>query len=92
VNQNRFVIRNDWADVLAVCVEPESALVHLNQGEEVVVHDTFAEFPATVKFTRSGVGEPILSIWPGDGDILAEKNGVNILDLVMGKLIGAPAT
>ncbi|HXD85417.1 MAG TPA: hypothetical protein VN641_02915 [Urbifossiella sp.] len=91
MNQNRFVIRNDWTDVLAVCVEPESALVHLCKGEEVVIHDTFAEFPATVKFSRSGEGQPILSIWPGDGDILAEKDGVNVLESAVDQRVSVKA-
>ena len=35
-----------------------------------------------VKLTASVKGEPILSIWPGDGEVRVEKDGVDVFDLI----------
>jgi hypothetical protein len=81
-HHNHFVIRNDLSKSLTLAIEPEGAFFSLSKGEEVSVFDVFTAAPVTVKFTNSDKGEPILSIWPGDGDVRVEKDGVDVLDLL----------
>src|SRR5262245_46453616 len=81
-HQNRFVIRNDLSRPLTLNIEPEGALFPLGKGEEVSVIDVFTIAPVTIKLTSSEEGEPIVSIWPGDGDLRVEKEGVEVLDLI----------
>jgi hypothetical protein len=80
--QSQFVIRNDLSKSLTLNIEPEGAYFALGKGEEVSVTDVFTTVPVTVKVSASGKGEPIVSIWPGDGDVRIEKDGVNVLDLI----------
>jgi len=80
--QNRFVIRNCSPKTLALNVEPEGVFFPLGQGEEVSVRDTFSTAPVTVKITTTDAGDPVLSIWPGDGEVKVEKDGVDVLDLL----------
>jgi hypothetical protein len=77
-----FVIRNDLSTSLLLNMEPEGAFFALGRGEEVSVSDVFTTAPVTLKLTNSDGGEPILSIWPGDGEVRVEKNGVDVLDLL----------
>lgn len=81
-NHNRFVIRNDSLKALTLNIEPEGVFFPLNEGDKVSVSDAFISFPVTVKITNNDAGDPILSIWPGDGDVKVEKDGVNVLDLL----------
>lgn len=82
VHSNRFVIRNDLPRSLTLNLEPERAFIPLGLGEEVSVTDVFTSAPVTVKLTRSDQGDPIISIWPGDGDVRVEKDGVDVFDLI----------
>lgn len=81
-DRNQFVIRNDLPQSLILNIEPEGAFFPLEKDEEVSVIDMFTTAPVTVKLTNSDRGETILSIWPGDGEVRVEKNGVNVLDLL----------
>jgi hypothetical protein len=81
-NRNQFVIHNDLPQTLTLNIEPEGALFSLGKGAEVTVFDVFTHTPVTLKLTTSDKGGPILSIWPGDGDVRVEKDGVDLLDLV----------
>jgi hypothetical protein len=81
-HHNHFVIRNDLSKFLTLNIEPEGAFFPLGQGEEVSVTDVFTTAPVTVKLTNSDKGDPILSIWPGDGEVRVEKGGVDVLDLL----------
>jgi hypothetical protein len=81
-HKNHFVIRNELAGSLTLNIEPEGAFFPLGKGEEVSVFDVFTTAPVTVKLTHSDRGEPILSIWPGDGEVRVEKDGVDVLDLL----------
>jgi hypothetical protein len=80
--QNQFVIRNDLSRSLTLNIEPEGAFFPLGKGEEVSVFDVFTTAPVTLKLTNSERGDPILSIWPGDGEVRVEKDGVDVLDLL----------
>ena len=81
-NPSRFVIRNDLAEPLSLNIEPEGALFSLASGEEVSVIDEFASQPVTVKLSKSERGGLVASIWPGDGEVRVEKDGVDVLDMV----------
>ena len=81
-HHNQFLIRNDLSKSLILNIEPEVAFFPLGKGEEVSVSDVFTTAPVTVKLTNSDKGDPILSIWPGDGNVRVEKNGVDVLDLL----------
>lgn len=78
----QFVVRNDSPKAVTLNVEPEGVFFALGAGEEVRVCDAFTTDPVTLKLTTSDVGDPILSIWPGDGDVRVEKNGVELFDLI----------
>ncbi|HBI45409.1 MAG TPA: hypothetical protein DDY78_21535 [Planctomycetales bacterium] len=81
-HHNRFIIDNHSADSLALYIEPEGAFFPLAPGEEVSVSDEFTTSPVTIRLTASAKGEPILSIWPGDGEVRVEKDGVDVFDLL----------
>jgi hypothetical protein len=81
-HSNQFVIRNDLCSSLILNIEPEGAFFPLGKGEEVSVFDRFTTAPVTVKLTSSDGGGPIVSIWPGDGEVTVKKNGVDVLDLL----------
>ncbi len=81
-HHNHFVVRNDLSKPLTLNIEPEGAFFPLGEGEEVSITDVFTMAPVTVKLTSSDSGEPILSIWPGDGEVRVEKGGVDVLDLL----------
>lgn len=82
VHHNQFVIRNDRSRPLILNIEPEGVFFALEQGEEVTVFDVFAMVPVTVKLAESDSGSPVLSIWPGDGEVQVKKNGIDVLDLL----------
>jgi hypothetical protein len=79
---NHFVIRNDSSEALTLNIEPEGAFFPLPKGEEVSVIEVFTSAPVTIKLSKSDKGQPIISIWPGDGEVRVEKNGANIFDLI----------
>jgi hypothetical protein len=81
-HHNRFVIRNELSRPLTLNIEPEGAFFPLGKGEDVSVFDVFTTVPVTVKLTNSDRGDPILSIWPGDGEVRVEKDGVDVFDLL----------
>jgi hypothetical protein len=83
---NHFLIRNDLPDMVTLNIEPEGALVSLRPGEEVSVTDVFTDSPVTVKLTRTSKGDPVLSIWPGDGDVRVEKGGVDVFRLLQDRV------
>jgi hypothetical protein len=79
---NQFVISNDHVTPLILIVEPEATELALAKDEHVVVKDAFKKEPVTIQFSKSQTGEPIVSIWPGDGELTVEKDGVDVLELV----------
>ena len=81
-HNNRFAIRNDFSKSLMLNIEPDGAFFALGKGEEVSVDDVFTKAPVTVKLTRSDKGEPIVSLWPGDGEVKVEKDGVDVFNLI----------
>jgi len=80
--RNQFIISNSMAKPLLLAIEPEGSFYPLQKGQEVSVTDRYTSAPVTVKVTNSEQGDTILSIWPGDGDVTIEKDGVDVLDLV----------
>jgi hypothetical protein len=79
-SQSRFVIRNDLPRAVILSIEPEGVFFPLGEEEEVSVVDVFTTHPVTLRLGRSDQGDPIASIWPGDGEVRVEKEGVDILD------------
>jgi hypothetical protein len=79
-NHNRFVIQNGLPGPMVVNVEPECVQVALSAGEKVTVQDTFENEPVTLK-VESDNGDTIISVWPGDGEVRVEKDGVDVFDL-----------
>jgi hypothetical protein len=82
LRHSHFVIRNDLPRSLILNIEPEGAFFPLAKGEEVSVLDVFTSAPVTVTFTNSEKGDPIVSVWPGDGAVRVEKAGVDVFDLI----------
>ena len=80
--QSHFLLRNESSRPLVLNIEPEGAFVPLNGGEEVSVRDTFLNDPVTLKVSISDKEGPIISIWPGDGEVKVEKGGVDVLDFM----------
>ena len=80
-NHSRFVIQNDLPGPVIVNIEPECVQVSLSSGETVTVRDVFEEAPVTLK-VESDKGDTIISIWPGDGEVRVEKDGVDVFDLI----------
>ena len=89
--RNHFVIRNDLPKLLTLDIEPEGTFFRLRNGEEVTVFDEFAIRPVTIKLSHSESGEPIVSIWPGDGEVRVEKDGVDVFDLLQSEASGVTA-
>lgn len=79
---SRFALRNELADPVFLHIEPEGVCLALGSEEEVSVIDEFVSQPVTVKCSKSEDGQLIISIWPGDGEVRIEKEGVDILDLL----------
>ena len=77
---NRFVIHNNSAGLLFIAVEPEGAVVPLSKGEEVHVSEQFDEHPVTLNVSMSEEGRPVVAVWPGDGHLRVEKNGIDVLE------------
>ena len=78
--QSRFVIQNGLSGSIIVNIEPECVHVSLSPGEHVIVEDVFENEPVTLK-VDSDNGDIIISVWPGDGDVRVEKDGVDGLGL-----------
>ena len=81
-SRSRFVIQNDQDRPLILNIEPEGHAFALEQGEEVQVLDSYREAPVTLTISRSEQGDPVVSIWPGDGEIRVEHLGVDVLEEV----------
>jgi hypothetical protein len=80
-NHSRFIIQNDLSGPVIVNVEPESIHVSLASGEKVIVQDTFEKEPVTLKI-EADRGDTIISVWPGDGEVRVQKDGVDLFDLI----------
>ena len=81
-HQNHFVICNGLTKPLTLNIEPEGAFFLLNKGEEVSLIDVFTAIPVTIKLANSDNGDPLVSIWPGDGAVRVMKDGSDVLDLL----------
>jgi hypothetical protein len=79
-SHSRFVIHNAFPRTVILNIEPEGVFVPLDSGEAMSVIDVFKECPVTVTLGQSDQGDPIVSLWPGDGAIRVEKDGVDVLD------------
>lgn len=89
--RNRFVIQNDVARALIVNIEPECVQVSLTLGEKLTVEDSFENEPLTLK-VESNNDETIISVWPGDGEVRVEKDGVDVFEIVEDLMPPSPPT
>lgn len=80
-NHSRFVIQNDLSGPVIVNIEPECVQVSLSPGETVTVQDVFDQDPVTLKVEYDR-GDTIISVWPGDGAVRVEKDGIDVFDLI----------
>jgi hypothetical protein len=80
-HHSRFVIQNDLSGPVILNIEPECVHFSLASGEKVTVQDTFEKEPVTLK-VESDRGDTIISVWPGDGEVRVEKDGVDVFDLI----------
>lgn len=80
--RNRFILENDQTSDMIIVAEPEACELRLAKNEQVLITDDYDQSPVVIRVTSSPTGEPVLSVWPGDGDVRIEKNGVDILDIV----------
>ena len=80
-NHSRFVIQNGLSGPVTVNIEPECVQITLSSGERVTVQDTFEKEPVTLK-VESDKGDTFISVWPGDGEVRVEKDGVDVFDLI----------
>lgn len=81
-NLSRFAIHNELSEPAALNIEPEGHILPLEGGEEVWVVDHYTAHPVTVRLSKSDEGGLVISIWPGDGAVRVEKEGVDVLDQV----------
>jgi len=82
VTQSFFRIENDSPNKVVLYVEPEGAAFPLGAGEQVLVFDVYTKSPVTLRFSKSDEGDACISVWPGDGEVRVEKDGVNLHDLM----------
>ena len=80
-NQSRFAMQNDGSKAITVNIEPECTHFMLRAGETLIVRDAYETDPVNLK-VESENGDTVISIWPGDGDLKVEKNGVDVFDLI----------
>jgi hypothetical protein len=92
VKHNQFIVRNDMPRVVVLNIEPEGAIFPLAGKDQVTVFDDFTSAPVTIKLTTSDAGDSILSIWPGDGEVRVEKDGVDLLDLAQNDVSVFPSS
>ena len=78
--KTRFVILNDTSCKIDFEIEPECWPFSLEVGESVTVISEHIEEPATVQLADDPNGGVCAAIIPGDGDVVVEKNGRNVLD------------
>jgi hypothetical protein len=83
-NANHFIIENNAQKPIDLYIEPEGAVFALGRGEKVTVREQFTNCPVSVIVSTSESGTTEVSIWPGDGEVRVEKDGVDVLDLVQG--------
>ena len=73
-----FTIDNDSTRPFSIHVEPEGFVVILQPGEHVTVRDEYDKFCLTVRMGIDDRGATVLSIWPGDGFVGVERDGIRI--------------
>ena len=79
-NTTEFLIDNDTGDDFAVHIEPECFVVQMKHGECLTVRDEYSISPVTVRIGKDHRSRTVISLWPGDGDVVVEKNGINVME------------
>ena len=76
----QFMIENDSDGDFDVYIEPECFVVRMKQGDCLTVRESYSESPVTVRVGKDETGRTVVSLWPGDGDVVVEKDGVNVME------------
>lgn len=79
-NTTEFLIDNDTGEDFAVHIEPECFVVEMRDGDCLTVRDSYSVSPVTVRLGKNQSGRTVVSLWPGDGDVVVEKDGVNVME------------
>ena len=75
----RFVILNDTSKKMDFQIEPECWQFTLDVGEAATVIAEFQETLVTLQLADDPSGGVSCAVIPGDGDLIVEKDGKNIL-------------
>jgi hypothetical protein len=78
---SRFVLENETSKALSIQVEPEAVRFALEPGESATITDQFKQSPVTLRFSDESNGDSIVSVWPGDGEVVVKKCGKDVLDV-----------
>lgn len=81
-HESHFIVENSLDRPLVLNIEPEGAFFSLASGDEVAIFDDFDATPVTIRLESTEAGEQIVSIWPGDGNVRVEKDGINVLEIL----------
>jgi len=80
--KNTFFIHNNSSNATMIILEPEGFCFHLIPDEKISILDSSVIDPVTIRIDTNQTGACILSIWPGDGDVRVEKNGIDVFDII----------
>jgi len=84
IHRNHFVIHNATEKTFSLFIEPEGVSFALQCDQTVTIRDDFFNVPVTLRIGSDSDGNSILSIWPGDGRVTVEKDGIDVLDMLRG--------
>ena len=82
MSEYRFQIRADVpSGRMMIVSEPEGGVIYVHDGETIVIiedTDNTGDSPLTLVPSVDDDGTPVISVWPGNGDIRFEKDGVPV--------------
>lgn len=78
--RSSFEIHNESTKTLEFHLEPECWSFYLKKGESATIRGEYDREPPSIQFSDSDDGAIFGAVFPGDGDVVIEKNGVIIID------------
>jgi hypothetical protein len=76
----KFEIVNSSKNKIDIEIEPECWWFTLEAGQSATVSGEYEKTPITFRLADDPKGGICASVIPGDGEILVEKDGKNVLD------------